>query len=155
LLESIKPWLSNWKWNKTAQDFLQFWFEAEHNIDRNVVSIIEQIRKEGIKCFLATNQEKYRTEYIKKKMGFENLFDYIFSSSEIGFKKPEKEFYEFILNKIKKEYNIQPQEVLFFDDSKENVEIAKELKIRAYVYKDFRGFKRVIKKNLDKKLSRK
>ncbi len=30
LLVAVKPFLKEWKWDKTAEEFLQFWFKAEH-----------------------------------------------------------------------------------------------------------------------------
>jgi len=128
LIELVKPWLSKWKWNGTVDEFLQFWFKAEHNVDERIISVIQQLRKKGIKCYLATNQEKYRIQYMKNYMGFEELFDHVFSSAEIGHKKPEREFYKFILDEIKNEHKIYPHEILFFDDSLENVKEAKTLK---------------------------
>jgi FMN phosphatase YigB (HAD superfamily) len=81
-----------------------------------MVQTINNLKKNGIKCFLATNQKKYRTKYMRSNMGFEALFDHVFSSADIGYKKPERKFYEFVLHKIKNEYTIYPCEVLFFDD---------------------------------------
>jgi len=144
LIELVKPWLPKWKWTGTVGEFLQFWFKAEDNIDERMISVIKQLRKKGIKCYLATNQEKYRTQYMKNHMGFEELFDHVFSSADIGYKKPEKEFYEFILNEIKNEHKVYPHEVMFFDDSKDHVESAKELDIDAHFYKNFEDFKELI-----------
>jgi putative hydrolase of the HAD superfamily len=60
LIELVKPWLPKWKWDGTVDEFLQFWFKAEHNVDERMVAVIRNLRKKGIKCYLATNQEKYR-----------------------------------------------------------------------------------------------
>ncbi|MGM0482856.1 MAG: HAD-IA family hydrolase, partial [Patescibacteria group bacterium] len=98
------------------------------------------------KCCLATNQEKYRTQYMKDKMGFAELFDHVFSSVDIGHKKPEKEFYESVLNEIEDKYRIHYYEVAFFDDSEDNVRAAKELNMNAYVYNDFDNFRKTIDK---------
>ena len=145
LKKLIKPWLPKWKWKGNVDDLLQYWFKAEHNIDECIIKIIQKLRKKGIKCYLATNQEKYRTNYIKNQMGFKKLFDDIFSSADIGYKKPNKEFYEFILNKIKNDHNIYPHEIMYFDDSQEEVDKAKRLDIDAHFYKNFKKFKSIIK----------
>lgn len=57
LLEEVKPWLTTWNWTGTAEDFLQFWFEAEHNVDNELIESIQKLRESGIYCFLATNSE--------------------------------------------------------------------------------------------------
>ena len=149
LTELIKPWLSKWKWKGTVEEFLKFWFEAENNLDDGMIDMIKKLREKGIKCYLATNQEKHRTKYLKDNMGFEELFDKVFSSADIGYRKPEKEFYELVLNEIKKEYNISPHEIMFFDDSKENIDSAKKLNINANLYKNFKDFEKLINSIFD------
>jgi len=152
LTEAIKPWLSKWKWTGTVDELLQFWFKAEHNINENIVSIIQRLKKIGIKCYLATNQEKHRTQYMKDKMGFESLFNHVFSSSEIGYKKPEKGFYKFILDNLKNKYQIDPDEIMFFDDSQKNISGAIKLNINAHLYKNFEEFKTLIEPLLNKEI---
>ncbi|MFA7245476.1 MAG: HAD-IA family hydrolase [Candidatus Magasanikbacteria bacterium] len=145
LKEVIKPWLVKWQWNESVDEFLKQWFEHENNIDEKVIEFINQLKKEGIKCYLATNQEKYRTEYLKNKMKFGELFDGIFSSAYIGHKKPTKEFYEFILDNL----NIPAKEIFYLDDDVKNIEIAKELGIESYLYKDFDKFIKYLKTKTD------
>lgn len=59
--------------------------------------------------------------------GFEN-FEKIFASHLVGFRKPDKEIYQYVLNDLK----IPAQEMIFFDDLKVNIEMASSLGIRAY-----------------------
>lgn len=140
LKKVIIPWLKKWKWAGTADELLSWWFRAEHNIDQNLVREIKILKNKGIKCYLATNQEKYRTEYMKKQMGFENLFDKIFSSAEISHKKPQKEFFEIIYKKIIKDALVKKDEIMFWDDERKNIERAKELGFNAHLYKNFENF---------------
>ena len=55
-----------------------------------------------------------------------NTFEKLFVSSEIGLRKPDAEAFEFIL----KELSLKPDELLFFDDTLENIEGAKRLGIQ-------------------------
>ncbi len=48
-------------------------------------------------------------------------FDYVYLSFEIGMLKPNKEVYEYVLNDLK----INASNILFIDDNKDNIEIAK------------------------------
>ena len=144
LMESLENWLPKWKWTGTVAEFLELWFSSENNVDKRMLSMIEELRKNGIKCFLATNQEKYRTDYIRNTMNFDELFDNIFSSSDIGYKKPEIEFYEFILKELEINYAIHSNEIMFFDDSPENIATALEVNIDAHLYKDFKDFRQLI-----------
>jgi len=56
----------------------------------------------------------------------QNTFKKLFVSSDIGLRKPEAKAFEYILNDI----SVEPHELLFFDDSVENIEGAKLLGIQ-------------------------
>lgn len=75
-------------------------------------------------------------------MGFGELFDGIFSSAYVGYRKEEPEFFRHVLNTL----NVKPEEVAFWDDSKDHIESAKNLGIQAYLYKDFSEFSEQVKK---------
>lgn len=127
---AVKPWLKKWNWSKSVDEFLDYWFKAEHNLNLELIEHIKELRKEKIKCVLATNQEKYRLEYLKKEIDFEAIFDKIYSSNLIGFKKPYIEYYKFILNDL----NENPSNIIFYDDRQENIESAKLLGINSILY---------------------
>jgi putative hydrolase of the HAD superfamily len=126
----IEPWLEKWNWSKSVDEFLLYWFKAEHHLNSELIDTIHELRKNKVKCILATNQEKYRLEYIKKEMGFEKVFDKIYSSSFIGFKKPDIQYYNYILNDL----NESPDKIIFYDDSQKNIESAVSIGINAYLY---------------------
>jgi putative hydrolase of the HAD superfamily len=144
LAEIVKPWLAKWKWDGSVEEFLQFWFRSEHKVDERVVAAIKELRSRGIKCYLATNQEKHRTQYMKEQMGFGQLFDKVYSSAEIGYRKPTPEFFEFVLDEVKSQHGIKPEEVMFFDDSAENIAAAKGLGINAYQYENYDQFAKLL-----------
>ncbi|MFK7861523.1 MAG: HAD family hydrolase [Granulosicoccus sp.] len=50
----------------------------------------------------------------------------LFVSSEIGLRKPDASAFEFVL----REMSVEPEEVLFFDDTQENIDGAKRLGIQ-------------------------
>jgi FMN phosphatase YigB (HAD superfamily) len=89
---ALKPWLKKWKWTKSVDEFIDYWFTSENNLNLELIRTIIELRKNKVICILATNQEKYRLEYMRKEMGFEKIFDKIYSSSIIGYKKPEIQF---------------------------------------------------------------
>ena len=127
---AVKPWLKKWNWLKSVDELLDYWFRAEDILNFDLIENIKELRKNKIKCVLATNQEKYRLEYMKKEMDFGTTFDKIYSSSLIGFKKPDIEFYRYILDDL----NENPSNIIFYDDSQENVESAKLLGINSILY---------------------
>ncbi len=56
---------------------------------------VQQLRtKEYFVCCVATNQEKYRAQYMLDKMGFGDSFDKIYVSAYLGVQKPDVTFFE-------------------------------------------------------------
>jgi HAD superfamily hydrolase (TIGR01509 family) len=69
-------------------------------------------------------------------MGFKRVFNGLFSSADLGCKKPEPQFFDRLLKRIDPKREIPRREILFWDDSEANVAAAKELGIQAYRYVD-------------------
>lgn len=65
-------------------------------------------------------------------------FENIYRSFEIGYKKPNKEAFLHVLKKIGSE----PEECIFVDDLKTNVDAAKELGINGIIYKNLGQLKK-------------
>jgi HAD superfamily hydrolase (TIGR01509 family) len=133
-----------WKWQGTIEDLLQDWFEAENSINQELVALIKKARTSGIHCYLVMNQEKYRTQYVKEVM-FPGLFDYIYSSAELGVKKPDPQYYQHIINKLRDMQIIgKPSDIAYFDDHPTNVRSAEALGLRAYLYTGIRQVKKLL-----------
>lgn len=144
LKEAVQPYLKDWNWNGTIEDLLKYWFESEQEIDPRVVEQINNLKSRGIKCYLATKQEKYRTEYLRKNLGFENIFDGIYSSCEMGYKKPDQKFFEYINDDLKRKENLKPEEIMFWDNEEANVAAAKGVGWESHLYDGFDDFQKVI-----------
>lgn len=142
LKEAITPYLRSWGWKKGVDKFLDYWFSVEHIMNQELIDCIQNYRKEGIKCFVATNQEKHRAEYIFNKMGFADSFDKFYFSSNLGHKKPDSDFFAKVVNDLG---GIRKEEILFWDDAPENIAGAKEFGINAELFTSFPDFKRRIK----------
>jgi putative hydrolase of the HAD superfamily len=136
LKEALTPYLTRWGWPHSVEDFIDYWFR-HHTIHEELLQYIQQLRKRGLKCYLATQQERYRTNYILHNLGFTHLFDGVFSSADVGSMKSDPLFFETVLREIG---TCQPEEVLFWDDSAGNVATARSLGIQAEVYRDFASF---------------
>src|SRR5450432_1293608 len=59
LKEVLAPHLQEWGWQRSVDEFLQYWFVSECTIDETLVEYVQQLRQKGIPCYLATNQEQY------------------------------------------------------------------------------------------------
>lgn len=142
---SIEPYLKEWGWKKSVDELLDYWFKVEHSINEDLMKYIQRLRKQRMVCIIATNQEKYRTEYIWRKMGFSNSFDKIYSSAHLGYTKASIEFYKKVLRDF---ISIDKDEVLFWDDDIRNIEEAKKFGIKAELYTNDEDFKKKMKKYL-------
>lgn len=124
--ELQKGWMEKWKWNDSVDKFLDFWFSFGDTLDHGIFNTVSQLRSKGILCALTTDNEKYRTEYLSKKFGYEEAFDKVFSASSVGFKKPTKEFFDEVMKYLKEQdASIEKSNIVFWDDDIKNVEGAK------------------------------
>ena len=145
--KELKKYLKKWKLTKPIDELLEEWFKFENKIDKKLLKIVKKLQDKRIKCILATNQEKYRTEYMLKNMGFDKIFDKVFSSAHIGYRKPEQEFYQFIYSDLKKEMKkLKKDEILYWDDRKKNVEGAKKFGFNSRIYTNLKSLKNYLKK---------
>lgn len=140
LKEKITPYLAKWGYEGTVDDLLKFWFENEGTPNKEVLEIVTNLRAKGIKCFIATRQEKYRKEYLLNSVGLKEKFDGIFCTCDIGYDKSEKGYWDYVL----KELGLEPEEIMFFCDSKKNVEMAKSLGIGAYFHEGIDSLKQKV-----------
>lgn len=137
LKEILLPHLSEWKWNKNVDELLEYWFTAEHHLDQPLIDYIQTLRHDGFVCIIATNQEKYRAEYMLEKMGFAKSFDKLYASCHFGTQKPDEMFYQKLMNDLG---NVKKNEILFWDDKKRNVDAALQFGWHAELYTTFKKF---------------
>ena len=106
----------------------------------NKTGLLELLPKlKKYKLYLLSNQIKVRADYIKSNFDLSS-FKKTFFSNEIGLMKPNKEIFEFALNKIK----LKPEECLFIDDRYNNILTAKKLGINTIQCKNLTQLKKDI-----------
>lgn len=95
--------------------------------------LVEDIKKAGGKLFILSNisigfAEGYgKVKWIKELF---SSFDGLVFSGTINKVKPNKDIFEYLLNK----YNIKADETIFIDDSKKNVLGAEDVGIKGYLF---------------------
>lgn len=67
-----------------------------------------------------------------ERWGVLAMLDAVFCSADEGVRKPHKEAYELVLERLR----VRPEEVLFVDDDEENVEAATALGLVSHLYRD-------------------
>ena len=115
-----------------VEDLLRIWESFE--VDADAVAVVEATRAAGVRCYLATNQQDHRTEYMRSVHGYDAWFDGVFYSSEVGAAKPDVAFFQHALAKVAADLGlpaIDAGTVGFVDDSAANVAAALSLGIRA------------------------
>jgi FMN phosphatase YigB (HAD superfamily) len=142
----IAKYLESWGWNKSVDELLQYWFEFESETDKQILRSVKELREKGIHCYLQTKNEKYRCDYLWNVVGLKNHFDGIFASYELRCKKPEKEFWEIIWQKLK---TPDKQEILVWDNEEAIIQSAKDFGFQAEVYTSFEEYTKQLKSFLE------
>lgn len=125
--EELAKYLPQWKWEGSVDDFLTRWFTTDVHPDPEVLAVADEMRKRGIKCYLVSDQEKNRGEYIRTTAGLGSHFDGTFFSYEVGYQKSEPQFFLEVLKMLK----LEPSELVYWDDDQKNVDVAKAIGIDA------------------------
>ncbi len=126
----LPPYLKQWGWKKSTEEFLDMWLSSEREVRAPVIEIISDLRKRGYFVGAATNQESRRAEYLRTEMGFEELFDRCFISSELGHMKPQREYF----HSVTSELGVAPQQIIFLDDQQSYLNAAKECGWRTILF---------------------
>ncbi len=115
VLTGILPGLG---YTGTAYSFMDYWFSRDSNINPDVLSFVERLKRSGMcELYLATNQEHHRASFLWDRLGFKELFQDIFYSARLGILKDRTEFYA----TINRQLNIGTAERPLFFDDRENV----------------------------------
>ena len=91
--------------------------------DRYIFKKIKE-KHPNVKIIIATNHLSVVRKFIVESFDIDYLDDLIISA-EIHKIKPNVDFYKYLLDK----YKINPKELLFIDDNKENIDSAKNIGI--------------------------
>jgi putative hydrolase of the HAD superfamily len=126
--------LSRWSALGALTDALAAWTMIK--VDGEVAGAVRTLRRLGVACYLATNQESHRAWYMSETLGYKDLFDQEFYSCRIGVTKPKEAYFRAILEKTR----IRPGSTLFLDDHKENVDSAQAVGLHAAQFSLTDGF---------------
>jgi putative hydrolase of the HAD superfamily len=121
LIDVLPPFLASWGWVGSASDFVGEWLSAENAPNEAVLSVVADIRRCAVPCFVASTQERRRARYLASEMRFNQLFDGLFFSSDVGVEKPNEGFLKAVAHHLGR----SGMELLFFDDAVVNVEGAR------------------------------
>jgi len=151
LKKVVAPHILEWNWPKSTDELLNYWFSGDSELDIRFKDAIIRLRKQGKLCYLATNNEKYRTEYLVRKLQLSELFDGIFSSCYLGAQKSKRVFFELVHEKLGRPAKT---DVVFWDDDRDNINAATAFGYESHFYTDFTEFENWLKLNFKEFSSR-
>ncbi len=118
LKEELAHVVARLGWRESVESLLNYWFETENVVCPRALECVTRLRQSGHRCYLGTNQEAYRSEFMAGPMGMARTFDGIFPSCRIGYTKPSPEFFHRVGDRIGE------NEIILIDDSLPNVYVA-------------------------------
>jgi putative hydrolase of the HAD superfamily len=103
-----------------------------HSIEvhHDVMQTVQAIRRSGIRCHIASNQQSLRAKHMSEGLNYRSLFDKEFYSCFVGAAKPKTKFFD----KVVAQLGCDARAVLFLDDRAKNVEGAKQAGLNAAVF---------------------
>ena len=133
--------LGNIKVNPTGLLDRMFQF-FEHAPDMN--GLVHRARKKGIKTALLSNS--WGNNY--PRHGWDDMFDEVIISGEVGMRKPDAEIYHHTLELLK----VKPNESVFVDDLAHNIKGAAELGMIGVLHVDYYSTKMELEAIFNEKL---
>ena len=124
-VEVLPVLLERWGLADSYDDAMQVWLTIEPVVETQ--DVVRALRRHGIRCCLATNQDEHRGRHMQETFGYADLFDATFYSYELGVAKPDPGYFTAVLDRL----DAPADRVLFVDDNRANVEAARTVGLRA------------------------
>lgn len=148
--------MDEWGWKGTVEELMDYWFSKGTYIEDDVLDFVKSLRDKGVRCFMTTDQEKYRGEYLRSVLGGGKVFEEVFFSAEMGCPKKLPEFWDKVFAHLNQASRILPNtpvttiversETFFTDDDQENIEKVSAYGIETYLFTDLESLKKRLSK---------
>lgn len=102
---------------------------------KEVFVLIRSLRRNGYKIGFLSNTEIPAMNFFQEQ-GYK-VFDSVISSCVEGTRKPGREIYEIALKRL----GVKPEEAVFVDDKKENIEGAEKVGMKTVLFKNIEKLK--------------
>jgi putative hydrolase of the HAD superfamily len=122
LMERLVPVLARLAPALPAERFVAYWFENDSRLDHEVLEALHDFRRDGVRVFLATNQEHLRARYLMETLGLAAEVDGICYSAALGDRKPGAAFFRLAAAGAA----AKPAEIAFVNDAEANVDAARK-----------------------------
>jgi putative hydrolase of the HAD superfamily len=102
------------------------------NVNPLTVKLMEEVKERGYKLGILSNMPREFLAFAREELPVFKLPQTGIFSCELGLIKPEAAIYRALLEAL----DVRAEETVFFDDMDANIAAAKELNIRAFLWKD-------------------
>ena len=102
-------------------------------LNKAMFELAESIKERGVSVGVITDQSKLRGELLTKKFQLNMLFDRVIVSGSVGLsKKDSKAIFEIAVDNLE----LEPEEVLFIENTESNLTIPKQMGWQTYYHDD-------------------
>lgn len=94
---------------------------------------VDYVKKISSKKYILSDNNEFTVDILRKK--YKNtlsMFNKIFFSCEVGYAKPDRRFFDFVLNDLK----LKAKDCVFVDDKKKNIIGAKKVGLNTILFTD-------------------
>lgn len=109
--------------NISERDFIEGWKRILLQIRRNIPELLQKLNTSYRIVALSNTNEIHVPMWLEMCTPILSYFEKIFSSNEIGFRKPEQNAYQHVLDFLQ----LPAEETVFLDDNHENILTAEKI----------------------------
>ena len=102
---------------------IKLYYKNHRKIFQKSVDVLNDLKNKDFECYVLSNWSWETFQGMHKEYPFLNKFDGLIISGKEKLIKPDKKIYKLAINR----FNLVPEETVFIDDKKENIEAANNL----------------------------
>lgn len=127
--EGIEPILTTFGIRVDVEEFYSgVWLVIDPLAE--TLDLAASVRSSGLGVHLVTNQHRRRADWMKRELGYAELFDHCFYSCDLGVAKPDPALFA----RVGERLAADPEQLLLVDDSRANVEAARDAGLQAELW---------------------
>jgi putative hydrolase of the HAD superfamily len=119
---------ARWDVPHRAEELLDQWCRVD--VDPAMLDLVDAVRGAGTPCALASNQNDFRARFLRDDLGYDDRFDAVFLSCDLGSKKDGPGFFP----RVAADLRAEPGSLLLVDDGEGNVASATRAGLRGEVW---------------------
>ncbi|OIO41237.1 hypothetical protein AUJ61_00365 [Candidatus Pacearchaeota archaeon CG1_02_30_18] len=132
------------KFELDPKEFINHWQELKKRnfkINKEILEIIQKLDKKRYLIWSLTDVN-YSHDLIRKSLGVYDFFKSNIKSINLNTRKPLKKIYKILLKKL----GHKPEEIVFIDDMKINLEVPKNFGVKTILFKNAAQLKKDLNK---------